>query len=153
MTAEELTFWIQAAAVVVAVGASIVALVISDLDRRNARRIAAKDRAVSVRQAKLMFELEVLTRLSQNLRRGGHTDSDIRQDMGAEAGALIGAIGAERLPRNWAKRIAKSHSGLREFIEDENNLEWIRNSVEAQVALSEVSEELGRLIAEQDVGY
>src|SRR5690625_7848541 len=99
MTTEELTLWIQAAAVVVALGASITALVISMLDRRNARSIAAWDRAVSIRQTKLMFELEALTKLSQNLRRGGHTDSDIRKDMGAEAGEVIGDIGAARLLR------------------------------------------------------
>lgn len=150
MTTEDLTLWIQAAAVVAAVGAAIVALIVSALDRRNARAIAAKDRAVSIRQAKLMFELETLLKLSQNLRRGGHTDEETRKDMGAESGALIGAIGAERLPRNWENRIEKDDAGLREFVADATQPEWLRNSVEAQVALNSVAEELGQLIAEQD---
>lgn len=150
METAELTFWIQAAAVLAAVGAAIVALIVSALDRANAQKIAAKDRAVNIRQARLMFEMEALLRLSQNLRRGGHSDPTISKDMGAEAGALIGAIGAGRLPRNWENRIAKDDPGLREFVADASEPGWVRNSVEAQIALNAVSEELGQLIAEQD---
>lgn len=151
MTTQDLTLWIQAAAVVAAVGAAIVALIISALDRHNARTIAAKDRAVSIKHTRLMFELDALLKLSQVLRRGGHTDENIRKDIGAEAGALIGAIGAQRLPRNWENRIAKDDAGLREFLADESKSEWVRNSVEAQVALNAVSAELWQLMAEQDV--
>lgn len=149
MTTEDLTLWIQAAAVVAAVGAAIVALIVSALDRRNARAIAAKDRAVNIKQAKLMFELEALLKLGQNLRRGGHIDKVISKDMAAEAGALIGAIGEKRLPRNWDKGVQKDDNGLIEYMNDESTPEWKRDSVEVQLALNAVSEELGRLIAEQ----
>lgn len=65
---------IQISAVLAAVAASIVALVVSALDRRNERRIADADRASALRHAHLMFELEAVTRLSRNLNRGGSTD-------------------------------------------------------------------------------
>lgn len=146
MTTEEIALWVQVAAVVAAVGAAIVALVISRQDRENARKIAAEDRRAALLQGKLMFELEALLRLSQNLRRGGHTDPVIVQDMGAEAAALIGAIGAERLPMNWDSRVAKTPEELRQFVDDETKKDWIRRSVEAQLALMAVSEELRDLI-------
>ena len=142
MTKEEVALWVQVAAVVAAVAAAIVALVISALDRRNARGIAAEDRRAALEHSQLMFEQTALLRLLQNLRRGGHTDSAISKDMGAEAGAIIGAIGPERLPRNWEARIAKTDAELRDFIEDEKEPEWLRRSVEAQVALNEVSQEI-----------
>lgn len=146
MHQEEIALWVQVGAVVVAVGASVVALVVSALDRRNARRIAAEDRRMALLQGKLMFELEALLRLSQNLRRGGHTDTDVSKDMGAEAGALIGALGAGRLPRNWDKRVAQTPDELRQFVEDEAQEDWLRRAVEAQLALMAVSDELRALI-------
>ena len=150
MTTAELTMWIQAAAVLVAVCASIVALIVSWLDRRNARAIAAKDRAASIRRDKLMFELEALLKLLQNLTRGGHKDENIRKDMGAEARALTGTLGKERLPRNWEKRIEKDDEGLIEFMNDESNEEWLRNSVEVQLAMNTVLDEIRHLMGEQD---
>lgn len=149
MTTEEITLWVQTAAVVVAVGASIVALVVSALDRRNARSIAAKDRELAVRQAKLMFELESLLRLGQIRRRGGHIDKDKSKDMGAEAAALVGAIGAERLPKNWLGAVERDDAGLRAFVDDESNQEWQRKAVEVQLALNAVTAELHELIREQ----
>lgn len=142
---DELALWVQVAAVLAAVGAAIAALVVSALDRRNARRIAAKDRAVGVRQSHLLFQLESLLRLEGNLRRGGSNDEQKRRDMGAEAAALIGAIGPGRLPMNWANRIGKDDDELREFVEDESNLDWLRRSVEAQRALNAVVAELREL--------
>ncbi|RAX48946.1 hypothetical protein DQ353_12565 [Arthrobacter sp. AQ5-05] len=149
MTTEEIMLWIQAAAVVVAVGASIVALTVSALDRRNARAIAARDREVAVRQAKLMFEMEALLRLAQIRRRGGHVDKDISKDMGAEAGALVGALGADRIPRNWAGAVDRDEAGLLEFISDESKEGWQRDSVEVQVALNAVTAELRDLMEAQ----
>ncbi|MEK0155189.1 hypothetical protein [Arthrobacter oryzae] len=146
MTKEEIALWVQVSAVVVAVLASIVALVISALDRRNAQRIAADDRRMAVKQSKLMFELEALTRLSQNLRRGGHTDSQIRQDMGAEAAALIDAIGPERLSRNWENRVGLSRAELEKLVDDPSEPEFNRMAVEAHLALETVAEELHELI-------
>lgn len=43
MSTEEIAVWVLAGAVVVAAGASIMALIVSALDRRNSRRIAADD--------------------------------------------------------------------------------------------------------------
>lgn len=146
MTKEEIALWVQVGAVLVAVGASVVALIVSALDRRNARKIAAADRRTALLQGKLMFELEMLTRLSQNLRRGGHVDTNVSKDMGAEAGALIGAIGEERLPKNWDKRVAQTKEELREYVADETQEDWQRRAVEAQLALMAVSEELHELI-------
>ncbi|MDR6171561.1 hypothetical protein [Curtobacterium sp. SORGH_AS_0776] len=147
MGTELVAIWVQVAAVLVAVGAAVVALVISALDRRSARAIAAKDRAVGIRQAHLLFELDSLLRLEANLRRGGSNDIQKSRDMGAEAGALIGAIGPERLPLNWEKRIGKTDDELREFSNDDKNLDWLRRSVEAQRALSAVVSELRELRA------
>lgn len=142
MTKEEIALWVQVAAVVAAVVAAIIALIISALDRRNARQIAAEDRRIALEHDQLLFEQSELLRLLQNLRRGGHTDADKIKDMGAEAGAIIGAIGPERLPRNWEARIAQTDEELREFMDDASQPEWLRRSVEAQVALNEVTQEI-----------
>ena len=149
MTTEEITLWVQAAAVVVAVGASIVALIVSALDRRNARSIAAKDRELAVRHAKLMFELESLLRLGQIRRRGGHVDKEKSKDMGAEAAALVGALGAERLPKNWLGAVERDDAGLRAFLDDESNEEWQRKAVEVQLALNAVTAEMQELLRGQ----
>ena len=149
MTQEAVALWVQVAAVLVAVGASIVALVVSSLDRKTARGIAAKDRQTSVRQGALMFELEALTRLLNNLRRGGSTDDETRAALGAEAAALIAVIGSERLPLNWRNRINKSADELRDFVGDESKQEWLRRAAEAQIALADVGDELRRLMSEK----
>lgn len=105
---EGFTLWVQAGAVVVAIGASVVARIISALDRKNSRQIATEDRRTALEHGQLLFEQQALLRLLQNLKRGGHTDSAISKDMGAEAGAIIGALGPERLPMNWDKQVAKT---------------------------------------------
>ncbi|NVN00692.1 hypothetical protein [Arthrobacter sp. SDTb3-6] len=147
MNTNEITLWVQAGAVVVAVGASIVALVVSTLDRRNARWIAAEDRRAALGHAQLMFEQEALLRLLQNLRRGGHTDSVISKDMGAEAGALISAVGPEKLPRNWAKQVAQTESELLAYVDDEEQPDWQRRAVEAHIALNDVTRDIRERIA------
>lgn len=147
MTTEEITLWVQAGAVVVAVAAAIVALVISGLDRRNARRIAAEDRRAALEHSQLIFEQTELLRLLQNLRRGGHSDPDAIKDMGAEAAAIIGAIGPERLPSNWDARIAKNADELRELMADEKEPGWLRRSVEVQIALNDVTREIRERLA------
>lgn len=85
MTTEDLTLWIQAAAVLVAVAASIVALFVSWRDRVSTRTIAAEDRRTALERAKLMFDLETLLRLLENRNRGGSTDTQESRCMGAEA--------------------------------------------------------------------
>lgn len=144
---EDIALWVQVAAVLAAVAAAIVALVISALDRRNARQIAAEDRRAALEHSQLLFEQTELLRLLQNLRRGGHTDPDKIKDMGAEAGAIIGVIGPERLPRNWEARIAKNADELHEVMEDESEPGWLRRSVEVQLALNDVTREIREQLA------
>lgn len=149
MTQNDIALWIQVAAVIVAIGASVVALIVSALDRKTARKIAAADRLMAIRHGRLTFEMEALLRLTQNLRRGGSDDTQKSRDMGAEAGAIIGAIGPERLPRNWENRIEKTEEELRAFVADESKEDWLRRAVEAQLALMEVTEEIRQLGREE----
>lgn len=55
---------IQIAAIIVAVGTAVVALVIASMDRRNAIKIAEDDRSVAIDQAPLLADLEAALRLS-----------------------------------------------------------------------------------------
>lgn len=158
MTTSELTLWIQAGATVVAVAAAVIALIVSALDRKNTRVIAAADRAASadlvrqdraaaLRQAQLLFEQKALLRLLENARHAGSTDPLKRADLGAEAAAIIGLFGPGRLPLNWAKRVAKTNEELREIVEDDTHEDFVRNSMEVQLALAEVTDEIGTLLA------
>src|SRR5450756_483483 len=99
-----LSLWIQTLVAVAAVAAAIVALVVSAKDRENARQIAAEDRRAALEHAKLMFDLDVLLRLSENFERAGHVDKEVAKDMGAEARALLNVLGPERLPQAWADK-------------------------------------------------
>lgn len=142
MTKEEIALWVQVAAVLAAVGAAIVALVVSALDRRNSRRIAEEDRRAALRHAHLMFELEALLRLTQNLTRGGHSDKTISRDMGAEASALVGALGAERVPRSWKALVNKTPEEIDATVEDAETPDWLKKSIESHLALTAVAEEI-----------
>lgn len=143
MTTENVTLWIQAGAVVVAVGASMVALFVSWRDRLNARRIAAEDRRAALAQSKLMFDLEALFRLLENQNRGGSTDDLERSRLGAEAMALVGLIGPERLPALWQRQITLDDEGLRgKLARDSDTPEFIKDSIEVQLALNEVVREI-----------
>lgn len=133
----ELTDWIQVVAVLVAVGASLVALYISDRDRANARQIAAADRRAALRQAKLLVDLENLTRLAENLNRGGSTDPAETKRMGAEALTLIGLIGPDLLPTLWDKRLG-SNAKLQAKLRDEEFPEFKKHAIEAQLAVNTV---------------
>lgn len=132
---------IQLAAVLAAVGAAIVALIISGLDRRNAREIANADRASTLRQAHLMFELDVLGRLSANLNRGGSTDPQESKRMGAEALTLIGLLSPERLPTLWEERVGVDDR-LRAALEDPEMPGYKKTALETQLATSQVLREI-----------
>lgn len=143
MESEELTLWIQASAIVVAIGASIVALVISWRDRVNARLIASEDRRAALEQAKLMFDLEALLRLLENQNRGGSTDDLERARLGAEAMALVGLIGPNRLPTLWKRRIGHDDDGLRAKLTEESETpDFLKHTIETQLALNEVVREI-----------
>lgn len=140
--------YIQTAAVVVAVGASVVALIVSWRDRVNARKIAAEDRRAALAQAKLMFDLEALLRLLENQNRGGSTDDLERKRLGAEAMAIVGLIGPERLPRLWERRIGHDDEGLRAKLDDDEKMtpEFLKWAIEVQLALNEVVEEIRKSV-------
>jgi hypothetical protein len=158
MSSNDLTLWIQAGAAVAAVAAAIIALVVSALDRKNTREIAAKDReaarklvaedrTAALRQSQLLFEQDALLRLLENARHGGSTDALKRADLGAEAGAIIGLFGPDRLPLNWANRVAQSPEELRAFVTDETKQPFLRRSVEVQLALEKVTTEIRELLS------
>lgn len=134
---------IQIAAVIVAVGASLVALVIASMDRRNAIKIAEDDRRAATDQARLLAELQAAIRLSVLEARGGHTNPAIRKDMGAETLALIAMLGPDRVPEMWKRRVEKSDEKLRAFIADENEPQFLRDAAEAERAVHDILRDLG----------
>lgn len=123
---------IQTLSVLVAIGASIVAL-----------RIASKNRRDALRQDHLMFELEVAVRLTENLVRGGSTDPLERQRMGAEALALAGALERYRIPGYWDKKIGPDQK-LLGLLDDPEMPDWQRNAIEAQLAVNEILREIAK---------
>lgn len=152
MTAETISNIIQVLVLVAAVGAAIVALVVSAKDRRNAQRIAEEDRAAAanlaaedrreaLRQTHLMFELETLTKLLENLNRGGSTDPLETRRMGAEALTLIGALGPDRLPRQWERRVGGDER-LEAAYEDPEMPEYKKDALEGQLAVNAVLREI-----------
>lgn len=139
--------FIQVVAVLVAIGASIIALVLSWRDRVSARKIAAEDRRVALEQAKLMFDLEQLLRLLENGNRGGSTDALERSRLGAEALSLIGLLGPELLPRQWARRIEHEDKELREKLTDESESpEFIKDTIETQLAVNTTVDRIRKII-------
>ncbi|PWC03076.1 hypothetical protein [Agromyces badenianii] len=152
MTTEEvtqLTLWIQAGAVVVAVAASLVALYTSWRDRANARRIAAEDRRASLEQAKLMFDLEALLRLLENLNRGGSTDTQESRRMGSEALSLIGLLGPDLLPTQWQRRVGRDDEGFQTLLKDPGFPEFKKDAIEVQIAVNRVTRRVQALLDQQ----
>jgi hypothetical protein len=145
MTVETLNLWVQTLVAVAAVAAAIIALAISAKDRQNARVIAAEDRRAALELARLMFDLDVLLRLSQNLERGGHVDPNTSKDMGAEAAALINAIGPDRLPLTWADKRKSTFDEARAFMRDENTPAHKRHAIEVLLELQRTGERIETL--------
>lgn len=145
MTDQGMSNIISSLAVLVAAGAAVVALVISAIDRRSARAIAQADRREAFRQAHLLFELESLTRLSANLNRGGSSNPQEVEKLGAEALMLVGVLGPERLPAQWARKVGPEER-IREFFEMPDTPEWKRDAQEAQFAIAAVTEEIRSLL-------
>lgn len=129
--------WIQSLVALAAVAAAVAALVIAAMDRRNARTIAADDRRASLAHAKLLFDLEALSRLLENLNRGGSADPAESRRMGAEALTLIGLFGPELLPTLWAKRIG-DEAELQRLLTDDDHPVWKKHAIEVQVAVNAV---------------
>lgn len=137
---------IQVAAVLAAVFAAIVALVISALDRRNTRQIADADRASSLRHAHLMFELEALTRLSENLNRGGSSDREEVARMGAEALTLVGVLSPERVPELWERKVGDDDR-LQAVFADPDMPDYKKDAIEAQFGINAVLRDIRNEIA------
>lgn len=146
-TVEVANLWIQSVVALAAVGAAIVALVVGAMDRKVAREVAAEDRRAALEQAKLMFDLEVLLRLSQNIERAGHSDKAISRDMGAEAAALLNIIGAERLPQTWADKRAFTEEQAREYAAKPDTPAYKRHAIEVHLEINRVTRRIAELVA------
>jgi len=144
-TATVLNLWIQSAVAIAAVGAAIVALIIAAKDRQNAREIAAEDRRAALEQAKLMFDLEALLRLSQNIERAGHSDQQVSKDMGAEAAAILNLLGPDRLPVTWADKRGSTRDEAIEFAAREDTPPYKRHAIEVHLELARTAERIEEL--------
>ena len=138
---------VQTLASLAALLAAGAALWISRKERENTRDIAAADRADAARRDRLMFELTQSLRLLENLARGGSTDPQERKQMGAEALAIIGTLGPDRLPGLWERRvIGEDH--LRGHLEDPDYPQWKRDTFEVQFAVNKITDEIAALVGE-----
>jgi hypothetical protein len=146
MKQEELALWIQVAAVVAALGAAVVALVVSAKDRKHSRLIAEEDRKAALLQAKLLLDLEALMRLLENRNRGGSSDRQESARLGAEALSLVGLIGRERIPRQWSRQVSDSDEALREYFDDPDLPAYKKDAIEAQLAVNGVLAEIKALL-------
>lgn len=143
---ETLSLWIQTLVAVAAVGVAIIALIVSAKDRENAREIAAKDRRANLEQARLMFDLDALARLSRNLERAGHVDQQVAKDMGAEAAALLNVLGPDRLPRTWADKRKGTLTEAATAMDDPDLPDWKRDAIEVALELRRVGERIDALV-------
>ena len=139
-----------------AVASAIIALVIASKDRAEAARLAkesadlqfrlaSSERAFRVEHDRLSAERDALLRLAENLARGGSTDPLETAQMGAEALAIVGMIGPEKLPLYWAERVEMGDEEMMKFAAEDDTPEWVRWSIEAKVALSRTLQELVEL--------
>lgn len=137
-----LSDWIQLAAVLVALAASITALVIATQDRRTQLAIAREARA----HDRLSLELEYAVRMSANRNRGGSTDALERAQLSAEALALAGVVGPRWAPRQYARAMNyKTPEQLRERLSDPDEMRsprWVKDKIEAGLAVQSIMAEM-----------
>ena len=88
-----------------------------------------------------MFELDALTRLSQNLNRGGSTDALEVRRMGAEALTLIGVLNPDRVPELWERRVGDDDR-LRIAFNNSEMPDYKKDALETQLAISAVLREI-----------
>lgn len=134
----DIALWVQGAAVLVAVGASLVALVTSHLDRRNNRKIAAETRAADIRVRSLLLELEYAIRLATNRNMGGSSDSGESKRLGAEALALVTLLGAERVPAQWEKLVGHGSEELLGKMDEPETPDWVKHKIETGAAVQRI---------------
>lgn len=133
---------VQVVGIVVSTGGVVAALAIAVTGNRAADRRAEEDRAEARRAARHRDEVDMLTRLTLNLERGGSSDPDERARMGVEATTLLMALGPERLPVAYALHVGDSPDDVRGFISDPSVPAW-------RQAANEVLMELQRVIVEE----
>lgn len=135
---------IQALAVLVALGASILALVISGRDRRALIAIARRDRE----HERLRTELDYAVRLSTNRNMGGSTDAGERKRLGSEALALASVVGERWVPRQYDRAMDyKTSEELEEILhgpETPDSPQWVKDKIEAGLAVQRILAELYR---------
>lgn len=130
---------IQIVAVLVAVAASVVALVIATLDRKTQMRIAEKDRA----QARLAVELEYAVRLSTNRNMGGSTDPAETRRLGAEAMALAVVVGKRWVPRQYDYVTeGRTPEQIAAMFDNDESPQWVKWRNEAAVGVQAIVDEM-----------
>ena len=139
----QITDWIQFAAVLVAVAASIVALIVATCDRRTQIKIAAAARA----HDRLRLELEYAVMLGANRNKGGSTDPAESARLGAEALAYATVVGQRWVPRQWIRATdGKSPEEMRALLEtsETETPEWVKDKIETGLAITAMLDELYR---------
>lgn len=134
----DIALWVQSAAVLVAVGASLVALSTSYLDRRNNRRIAAETRAADIRVRSLLLELEHAIRLATNRNMGGSSDGRESNRLGAEATALVTLLGKERVPVQWENLVGHGPEELLGKMDEPETPDWVKHKIETGIAVQRI---------------
>lgn len=133
---------IQILIAIVAVGASVVALIIANKDRKTQMRIARQNREHS----RLLLELEYAIKLSANRNRGGSTDELERKQMGAEALALAAVIGENWVPRQWKDATGgQSLDEMRAILDagpTKEHPEWVLRKIESMLAVRAILDRL-----------
>ncbi|GAA3181290.1 hypothetical protein GCM10010531_39360 [Blastococcus jejuensis] len=142
---------VQIIAVSVTAIGVLAALAIAVYGNRAADRRAAADRAAADRRAEAdrasgqqadqhRLEIELLLRLAANLTRGGAQDPQEVARLGAEARALIAALGPDRVPMSYAE-YAESTDELLTAMADTSKPLWLRQSIEALLQLQRLATE------------
>lgn len=133
---------IQVLIALVAVGASVVALLIAGKDRKTQIQIARQNREHS----RLLLELDYAIQLSANRNHGGSTDEQIRKKLGAEALALAGVVGKRWVPRQWDRatggRTIEEMQALIEKGPTKEQPEWVLDKIESTLAVNALLNEL-----------
>ena len=132
---------IQVIAVVVALGASGCALYIASKDRRTQLRIARSEQRRSV----LALELAYALRLAENRARGGSTDPNETQRLGAEASALVSVVGSRWVPNQYQYAMdGHTPESLAAYHAEEDTPDWVRNRTEALLAVQRIIDEINQ---------
>lgn len=130
---------IQLIAVLVAVAASIIALLIATVDRKTQLRIADKDRA----QARLAVELEYAVRLSANRNMGGSSDPAESKRLGAEAMALAVVVGRRWVPRQYDYVMeGRTPAEIQAAFDNPASPDWVKWRNEAAVGVQAIVDEM-----------